>query len=489
MEESDDAFDLPTYLAFEDEAEAEAWFRERCKLYGIDPTEFDCLDDDDGPDDEPPPGWQVMSRTRVSLAQRRSNPYHPLYLFEGRYRMLREIGEGSMGAVYQAEDTQLGRSVAIKFLASDMIPERGLPTEASLLAKIDHPNVVEVHDAGCCEDGPYVVMAFVKGRSLAAWLPAAERSWLEILSVYLAAGRGLVAIHAAGIEHHDFKHDNVLIDDEGHVRVVDFGLARLVGQEARLRKGTCPYAAPEALDRKSDLRSDQFSFCATLWHALFHCMPYAGKTAEELRQSYAAGHLRIEMRWPDMPPTLEEILRVGLSVDPAERHESMAVLVRKLEDVLLGERTAGEPVQRRPWDVTFAVVSVGLVVACAVLVVVAWRELERERSEAWLRLSNQVRVALACIEAEVAAQVGQPARALGALQSAYDHGSSRDDVSGLAKTATEVALALDSYGQHDDADVAWMFAEFLHHQDGNEAMNRVARAALFANPPRAIRSR
>ncbi|PRP95543.1 Serine/threonine-protein kinase PknA [Enhygromyxa salina] len=151
----------------------------------------------------------------------------------GRYVVVDTIGRGGMGVVYAAWDPQLDRRVALKLvfigaeLGTDGDTQRArLLREAQALARLEHPNVVKVHDVGVCEGQVFIAMEHIEGQSLRAWLSHKRRTLREILTVFVAAGRGLAASHDAGLVHRDFKPDNVLVGASGEVKVVDFGLAR-----------------------------------------------------------------------------------------------------------------------------------------------------------------------------------------------------------------------------------------------------------------------
>ena len=138
----------------------------------------------------------------------------------GRFRVIRHLGSGGMGRVYLVEDTELGRHVALKLIGDvegpsigDVRHERML-REARALAKLDHPNVVTIFDVGILDRQVYIAMEFVSGTTLRAWLHHRTRSVDEILGVFVQAGRGLAAAHAAGLVHRDFKPDNALVGDD-----------------------------------------------------------------------------------------------------------------------------------------------------------------------------------------------------------------------------------------------------------------------------------
>ena len=218
----------------------------------------------------------------------------------GRYVVLDWLGAGGMGVVYSAFDPDLNRGVALKVLRNggadlaDRLPIRDLLLrEAQAMAQLAHPNVVTVFDVGSVDDRVFIAMELVEGQTLAAWLRAQPRKRGEIVAVFLAAGHGLAAAHAAGLIHRDFKPDNVLVGNDGRVRVTDFGLARgappdaatcaagpPTGQLQTAVAGTLAYMAPEQyLGRSVDARADQFSFAVALHEALCGERPFISPLA------------------------------------------------------------------------------------------------------------------------------------------------------------------------------------------------------------------
>jgi len=208
----------------------------------------------------------------------------------GKYLLGASLGRGGMGEVFLATDTQLGRKAAVKQLRprnpSDLVEHSRLLREAQALATLSDENVVGIFDCGVHGEQVYLAMEYVEGVTLRAWQDAEPRGWREVLRHYLAAGRGLAAIHAAGLVHRDFKPQNVLVGATGRVKIVDFGLAVAPGErtprsaagtalasaEARSLLadqltatsavlGTPLYISPEQLAAQPlDARSDQFSF-------------------------------------------------------------------------------------------------------------------------------------------------------------------------------------------------------------------------------------
>jgi tetratricopeptide (TPR) repeat protein/tRNA A-37 threonylcarbamoyl transferase component Bud32 len=297
---------------------------------------------------------------------------HPRALI-GRYLVLHKLGAGAMGMVFAAYDPQLDRKVALKLLmpSSDHGASRiRLQREAQALAKLDHQNVVTVHDVGMHEQQLFVAMELVDGRDLGAWMKSVEQPhpWREVVQVYMQAGRGLAAAHGVGLVHRDFKPANVMLGADGRVRVMDFGLARIgAGQidaglhdraadadsrESSLLEqdmtmagsllGTLAYMSAEQLEaRPADAQSDQFSFCVALYETLYGERPFAGQTLTKLR--VAVDNERISEPPPGskVPTWLRKIVVRGLAKDPNQRWPSMQVLVEAL---------ANDPsLRRRKW--------------------------------------------------------------------------------------------------------------------------------------------
>jgi tetratricopeptide (TPR) repeat protein/predicted Ser/Thr protein kinase len=267
-----------------------------------------------------------------------------------RYIVLSRVGAGGMGVVYAAYDPELNRRIALKLLRAEGHGEGSeqararLLSEAQALARLAHPNVVAIHDVGVTHGNVFIVMEFVEGPTLGAWLAERRRPHQEILPVFLQAGRGLAAAHAVGIVHRDFKPGNVVVGRDGRVRVLDFGLAREglargaassgpVTEEAAqsLVAGTPAYMAPEQHQgRGADARADQFSFCVALHEALHGVRPFRGETPGEVLEAIQRGDI-LAPHAADLPAWLTEALRRGLSARPEDRHRSLAELLAILE--------------------------------------------------------------------------------------------------------------------------------------------------------------
>ncbi|MEM9459993.1 MAG: SUMF1/EgtB/PvdO family nonheme iron enzyme [Myxococcota bacterium] len=295
-----------------------------------------------------------------------------------RYTVLERIGSGGMGMVYAAYDKQLDRKVAVKVLPEDELPDEEdrarFKREAQALARLSHSHVVTVHEVGEADGELFLAMEFVDGQNLGQWLRNDRPDWRAVLEVFMQAGRGLLAVHQAGLVHRDLKPNNIMRRDDGVVKILDFGLARPVGdglpagedsgsiwgadgadptlgsssgsssssrQLPSLTRtgtvvGTPAYMSPEqVLGQIVDARSDQFSFCVALYEALYGERPFPGLTMDAVRRSILRGRVRPapKDRRP-VPARLRTVLLRGLATDPAARWSSMEDLIEQLRAVV-----------------------------------------------------------------------------------------------------------------------------------------------------------
>ncbi|HVI02033.1 MAG TPA: serine/threonine-protein kinase [Enhygromyxa sp.] len=299
----------------------------------------------------------------------------------GRYVLLDQVGAGAMGVVFSAYDPELDRKLALKVLHPGSSSREAKATrnrlrrEAQALARLTHPNVVTVHDVGTHRGRVFVAMEFVAGKTLRQWLADSRNpaTIAAIIKVFAAAGRGLAAAHKAGLVHRDFKPENVLLGDDGTVRVVDFGLARRSEDESLIdgesldnsgavaledgeseqlhitaersldmsltrtggMMGTPAYMAPEQhLGEIATPRSDQFAFCIALWEALYGQRPFPGRDLPSLSLAVTSGQISDPPSDGPfanrVPAHVHRALLQGLSTQPDRRFASMEALVRAL---------------------------------------------------------------------------------------------------------------------------------------------------------------
>ncbi|MEM9454598.1 MAG: tetratricopeptide repeat protein [Myxococcota bacterium] len=275
----------------------------------------------------------------------------------GRYVVLGTLGRGGMGTVLVAFDRTLDRRVAVKVLHQRLAERhtRRLLREAQAMAQLSHPHVVQVYEAGEIDGQAFIAMELVQGQTLREWMDQKPRpGWRACVEVFLQVGMGLAAAHTRGLVHRDFKPGNAILDQEGRARVLDFGLARLVERGARTQDtpleigaddatldavltrtgtmlGTPAYMPLEQMSGgEADARSDQFSFCASLYEAVYGERPYEGSTVSGLRTAMQQRRLRSPPRGIKVPANLRKALERGLSPDPEERWPSMETLLGEL---------------------------------------------------------------------------------------------------------------------------------------------------------------
>ena len=244
----------------------------------------------------------------------------------GRFEIESRLGAGALGIVYAAKDPRLRRRVALKVLRR---AEDELLSEAQALAKLTHPNVVTVFEAGVEDERVYIAMELVEGDTLRGWL-SRRRDWRDVLAKMTDAGRGLAAAHDAGLVHCDFKPDNVFVAGD-RTAVGDFGLAVPPGEASERHGGTPAYMAPEQHHGGSvGAAADQFAFCVALYEALYDAKPFPGSTVQEVARAKARGQLIEPPRGNDVPPWLWPVVRRGLLPEPRERWPNMEALLHAL---------------------------------------------------------------------------------------------------------------------------------------------------------------
>jgi len=266
----------------------------------------------------------------------------------GRYRIVGLIGSGGMGDVFRAHDSVLGRTVALKVLPKETIAtpdrRRRFEAEARSAATLSHPNLVAVHDFGESGGILYIVQELVAGRTVAQIVAAGPVPPERAAEWAAQAADGLAHAHESGVIHRDVKPANLIVGDDGRLRVVDFGLAKMVGGAGTLGLetltkdgfivGSIPYMSPEqALGKDIDGRSDGFSLGIVLYEMLTARKPFEGPSAvdtmhaiaHEAPRAFAPGD-------PGVPPPLAAVVEKALEKSPDERYQSlreMAVDLRR----------------------------------------------------------------------------------------------------------------------------------------------------------------
>ncbi|HVZ75338.1 MAG TPA: serine/threonine-protein kinase [Polyangia bacterium] len=285
----------------------------------------------------------------------------------GRYIVLGLLGKGGMGVVYSAYDPELDRKVALKLLrvttrrrGEDFDAKRmRLLREAKAIARLSHPSVVVVYDVGTYEDQVFIAMELVDGLTIPRWIEAKKPKWREVLRVFVDAGEGIAAAHAADLIHRDLKPENFMVTSEGKVRVMDFGLARTIDRfnddipleqtadgdgptlpgvrppEERLTHegnvvGTPAYMPPEQYLGVTDERSDQFSFCVSLYEMIYGQHPFEARTPFGLTGNIQAGRVHDAPARTKVPLWLRKILLRGMRPRPEDRYASMSELLAAL---------------------------------------------------------------------------------------------------------------------------------------------------------------
>jgi tetratricopeptide (TPR) repeat protein/tRNA A-37 threonylcarbamoyl transferase component Bud32 len=275
-----------------------------------------------------------------------------------RYLLLDRLGSGAMGAVYSAYDPELDRKIALKILVRNAVGDQArLLREGRAIARLQHGAVVSVYEVGSFGGHDFIAMELVEGTTLDGWLQEKTRSWRECVEIFLLAGSGLAAAHAAGLVHRDFKPSNVLVGRDGRVRVADFGLARSFGSteptpldttlpgssissspslsetitHAGALVGTPTYMAAEQFaGQPATDKSDQFGFCVALYRALYGERPFGGENLATIAAEVMNGRVRPPPADSRVPRWVREVVLRGLAKSPEKRWPSMEALLSAL---------------------------------------------------------------------------------------------------------------------------------------------------------------
>lgn len=265
----------------------------------------------------------------------------------GNYKILEKIGAGGQGTVYRAIDSKLGRTVVIKVLPAELTSKEAnlkrFEREARLASSLDHPNICTIFDLNEINGIHFIAMQFVEGRNVRQLVNGRPLALESALSIVIQTSDALAAAHASGIIHRDVKAGNVMVTSKGQVKVLDFGLAKLLDEDAARTSGihhteltevgvpygTATYAAPEqARGDRVDSRADIFSTGVLLYEMLTGTWPFRGKTAVDVRHAVLHEEpIPLEEARPGaLPPRLQQILDKALAKDPRDRYQKITQL-------------------------------------------------------------------------------------------------------------------------------------------------------------------
>jgi serine/threonine protein kinase len=314
----------------------------------------------------------------------------------GHFEIVEKLGEGGMGVVYKAHDTHLDRLVAVKILHADRVADldrhQRFVQEAKTASALNHPGIVTIHDITQHEGIDFIAMEFVPGRTLERAIPRYGLGLKATLDYGIQIADAFAAAHAAGIVHRDLKPANVIVTDHERIKVVDFGLAKLVDRpglrglddavtgtddtpftDQRAIMGTVAYMAPEQAEGKAvDARTDIFSFGSVLYEMVTgHRAFQADSPLSTLTAVLRDEPKPISTLSGDVPLELERVITRCLRKDPDRRWQSMAdvkVALRELKEESdsgpLPVKTAAVP---RPWRAWAAAAALALVVAAGAI--------------------------------------------------------------------------------------------------------------------------
>jgi tRNA A-37 threonylcarbamoyl transferase component Bud32 len=274
---------------------------------------------------------------------------------QGRYRLVRRIASGGMGEVWAADDTVLGRRVALKVLVEELAADehatRRFVREARASARLAHPNVARVYDFGRDGGAPFLVMELLEGETLAGRLDGGPLPPAEVARIGAAVADALDAAHRRGVIHRDMKPSNVMLTPDGEVKVMDFGIAAAAGEtHSTTGSGlyaTVAYVSPERVEgRPATPASDVYSLGAVLYELLTGRPPFQGASPALVARAHVHEPLRpVRELAPWVPARLAEACEAALAKDPARRPSSAAAFALRLRAARGAAPPAAEPVR------------------------------------------------------------------------------------------------------------------------------------------------
>ena len=271
--------------------------------------------------------------------------------FAGRYRIIEELGRGGMGVVYKAEDTKLKRTVALKFLPSELthIPEvkERFMQEAQAAAALDHPNICTVHEFDEAEEKTFISMAYIEGQSLKKKIESGPLELDEAVRIALQVAKGLREAHNKGVVHRDIKSANIMVDERGQAKIMDFGLARVAGStlvtKEEMTMGTIAYMSPEqARGEEVDHRTDIWSLGVVLYEMFSGQLPFKGEHDQAVVYSILNEQPKpVTKLQEEIPIAIEQIVSKALEKNPDERYQQIEDLTEDLRSILEGIEPEG----------------------------------------------------------------------------------------------------------------------------------------------------
>ena len=301
------------------------------------------------------------------------------------YRILNKLGGGGMGVVYEAEDTRLGRHVALKFLPAEVARDpqalERFQREARAASALNHPHICTIHDFGECERGPFMVMEVLEGGTLKHRISGKPLPCESVVELGIHIAEALEAAHAKAVLHRDITPANVFVTQRGDAKLLDFGLAKLVGataealasHEARATEhfkhltlpgalmGTAPYMSPEQIrGQPVDARSDIFSCGAVLYEMVTGQPPFSGETIERIREAILSKEPASPRKLnPRLPVGLEGVVLKALEKERSARYQSASDLLHDLNEFQRAKQ------RRKVWMTSAAVAVFTLLVGIA----------------------------------------------------------------------------------------------------------------------------
>jgi serine/threonine protein kinase/Tfp pilus assembly protein PilF len=264
----------------------------------------------------------------------------------GRYTIIEELGRGGMGVVYKAEDTKLKRTVALKFLPSELthiseVKDRFM-REAQAAAALDHPNICTVHEVDEAEEKTFISMAYVEGQSLKKKIESGPLELDEALRIATKVAEGLEEAHKKGVIHRDIKSANIMVTEKGRAMIMDFGLARMIGETLLTKEGmtmgTIAYMSPEqARGEEVDPRTDIWSFGVVLYEMLSGQLPFKGEHDQAVVYSILNKKIKpLTDLKAEIPMSLEQVVSKALEKNPDKRYQHIEELLDDLRSISEG---------------------------------------------------------------------------------------------------------------------------------------------------------